>query len=213
MPGRTDPLPPWLQVQAQCAPAVQSWGIHALDFLADLARITEKQPPHHREFTVYPLPEPFALREAVPADREFLFGLYGTTRDDLHQAVPDAALLQQLLAMQYQAQEAGYRQGFPEARQWLVLKAGHPVGRVVVDIAPAGLRVVDIAVLPQTRRSGAATAVLAALQAQAQAQQLPLHLAVHHTNTAARRLYEKLGFTATSQDELMAQMTWLGTPA
>lgn len=168
---------------------------------------------HNRESTVYPLPEPFALRERTDADHGFLQALYVSSREDLRQAIADAALLQQLMAMQQNAQEMGFRQHFPLARQLLLLQSGHPIGRVVVDASPARLHLVDIAVLPQARRSGAATAALCALQAHALAHGLPLSLSVSHTNAAARRLYEKLGFTTTSQEDMLAQMVWNGDSA
>ena len=162
---------------------------------------------------MYPLPEPFALREKTDADHAFLQALYFSSREDLQQAIPDAALLQQLMAMQQNAQEAGFRQHFPLARQFLVLQSGHPIGRAVVDASPAGLHLVDIAVRPEARRSGAATAILSALQAHALARRLPLSLAVRHTNLAALRLYQKLGFTTASQDDMLAQMVWNGDSA
>lgn len=171
------------------------------------------QASYNRESTVYPLPEPFALRERTDADRAFLQALYASSREDLQQVIADAALLQELLAMQQNAQEMGFRQQFPLARQWLLLQSGQPIGRMVVDASPAQLHLVDIAVLPQARRGGAATAALYALQAHALAHGLPLSLNVSHANPAARRLYEKLGFTTTSQDDMLAHMVWHGEPA
>lgn len=162
---------------------------------------------------MYPLPEPFALRDRTEADHAFLQALYLSTREDLQQALPDPALLQQLVAMQQTAQETGFRYWFPQARQLLVLRSGLPIGRVVVDPGPQALRLVDIAITPQARRSGAATAVLAALQANAVAQGLPLCLAVAHTNHAAQSLYRKRGFATASEDDLLAQMVWQGAHA
>ncbi len=168
---------------------------------------------YNRESTVYPLPEPFALRERLESDQQFLQTLYASSREDLQQAIPDAALLQQLMAMQQNAQEMGFRHQFPQARQWLLLRSGNPIGRAVVDDAPGALHLVDIVVLPAARRCGAATAVLRALQAHAQGHRQALSLNVSHTNPAARRLYDQLGFTATSQDDMLTQMVWHSAPA
>lgn len=162
---------------------------------------------------MYPLPEPFALRERTEADQAFVQALYFSTREDLQQAVPDPAQLLALVAMQQNAQEAGFRHQFPQARQWLLLRSGLPIGRVVVDTAPQDLRLVDIAITAQARRGGAASAVLAALQAHALARGLPLCLAVVHGNHAAQGLYRKLGFATVSEDGLRAQMVWRGAPA
>lgn len=171
------------------------------------------QPPYRRLSTVYPLPEPFALRDRTDTDQAFVQALYSSTREDLRQALPDPAQLLPLLAMQQNAQEAGFRRQFPEARQWLLLRSGRPIGRVVVDAAAQNLRVVDIAIVPEARRSGAATAVLRALQAHALAQGLPLCLAVAHGNHAAQSLYRRLGFATTSEDGTHAQMVWRGEHA
>ncbi len=162
---------------------------------------------------MYPLPEPFALRDRSEEDHAFLQALYLSTREDLQQALPDPAQLLQLVTMQQNAQETGYRYRFPQARQLLLLRSDLPIGRVVVDTGPQALRLVDIAIAPASRRSGAATAVLGALQAHAVAQGLPLCLAVAHTNHAAQCLYRKLGFTIASEDDLLAQMVWQGAPA
>ena len=56
---------------------------------------------------MYLLSEPFALRERADDDQPFLLELYLSTRDDLRQAIPNLALLQQLIAMQFNAQETG----------------------------------------------------------------------------------------------------------
>lgn len=163
---------------------------------------------YRRELNVYALAEPFSLRDRVEDDRAFLLALYQSTRDDLREAIPDPALFQQLVAMQFNAQETGYRHQFPMARQFVLLRSGLPIGRMVVDTQPEQLRLVDIAILPQARRSGAATAVLAALQHHAAALGTPLGLAVGRYNGPAQRLYQKCGFTPVAEDELAVQMVW-----
>ncbi len=163
---------------------------------------------YSRESTVYLLSEPFALRERADDDQPFLLELYLSTRDDLQQAIPDLALLQQLIAMQFNAQETGYRHQFPLARQLVLLRSGHPIGRMVVDASPEQLRLVDIAIAPPARRSGAAMAALAALQRHAAAQGLPLCLAVGRYNGPAQCLYQKCGFTSVTEDDLFVQMIW-----
>lgn len=162
---------------------------------------------------MYTLPEPFELRPVGAGDQEFLEDLYFSSREDLHQAVPDPALLRQLIAMQRKMQQTGFEQGFPAARHFVIQCGGRPMGRVVVDEGPLDLRVVDIAIAPADRRSGAARAVVQALQATAAARNLSVSLAVAKSNHAARSLYLGLGFSVRSQDPVMEQMAWQGRAA
>jgi len=162
---------------------------------------------------LYLLPEPLALREASAADQGFLEALYFSSREDLHQAVADAAMLKQLIALQQRTQEVGFRHGFPNAAHLILQQGGQSIGRVVVDTGPSDMRLVDIAIAPPARRNGAATAVLRALQAAAQSQGLPVSLAVSKSNHAARKLYLGLGFAVRTEDALFEQMTWLGHQA
>ena len=157
---------------------------------------------------MYSLSEPFALRERAEDDQAFLLELYLSTRDDLQQAIPDPALLLQFIGMQFTAQEVGYRSQFPSARQWVLLRSGLPIGRTVVDARPDQLRLVDISIAPQARRSGAATAALVALQHHAAMQGVPLSLTVRRDNSPAQCLYQKCGFTSVAEDDLFIQMIW-----
>jgi len=162
---------------------------------------------------VYTLPEPFELRPVGEADQEFLDELYFASREDLHQAVPDAALLRQLIAMQHTTYKAGLRQNFPEAEYWVLQREGRPIGRVVVNRSPQDLRLLDLAIVPAARRAGAAKAVVRALQAAAALCMQPMTLAVGQANHPARNLYLRLGFTVQSEDHVLAQMAWRGGEA
>lgn len=157
---------------------------------------------------MYPLPEPLALREAHAEDQEFLAALYFSSREDLHQAVPDTAVVRQLIAMQHRMQQTGFRQNFPAAAHLIVLRHGQPIGQLVVDAGSADIRLVDIAITPEARRTGAASAVVRALQAAAQSQGLAVSLSVSQGNPAARALYSGLGFRVTTEDPVFAQMIW-----
>lgn len=157
---------------------------------------------------MYPLIAPFALRDAEPDDHGFLWDLYFWSREDLHQAMPDAASLQQLVRMQQQAQEMGLRHNYPQARHFIVQEDAQPVGRAVIHAGNGELRLLDIAVAPAARRHGAATAVLQALQSAARQQGARLGLSVRTSNAAAGQLYRKLGFAVASHDEMLEEMVW-----
>ena len=166
---------------------------------------------------MYDLPSPWRLRAVQEQDAAFLWQLYCSSRDDL-QALPiTPEMLERLLKQQWRAHLVGCTQSFPHAQYVLIERVqavgdpqavSIPIGRVVVDVAQ-DIRLVDIAVLPQERCQGVAAAVLQALQAQG----LPVSLAVSLRNAQALRLYERLGFTAQSDDGVQLQMRWTGEAA
>lgn len=163
----------------------------------------------------------FVLRSVEKNDQAFLDALYFSTREDLQFPGADPDFVLRLIKMQQQAQLNGFEQLYPEAKHWLiektiisetgqsdVLPVFLPVGRAVVNHSEHEMRLVDIAVMPQHRRSGVGRWVLLDLQQQASARQLALSLAVSKNNHAARQLYLALGFEPTSADELFEQMLW-----
>lgn len=157
---------------------------------------------------MFALAPPFALRALTSADQYFLDALYFSSREDLHAVSPDAQLVAQLVRTQQQVQQAGFNAQYPQAEQWLVERAGQAIGRVVLDCGRADVRLVDLAIAPDARRTGAATAVLQALQGMAHEHGLAVSLAVSQANAVAMRLYQKLGFGVTAEDAAFLQMRW-----
>ena len=154
--------------------------------------------------------KPFVLRPVCVDDQAFLGALYFRSREDLQFPGADPDFVLQLIKMQQQAQLNGFQQLFPEARHWVIEKASsaEPVGRAVINYGKNELRLVDIAVMPEHRRTGVGRFVLVALQQQASAGPCVVRLAVSKTNHAARQLYLGLGFGIDSADELFEQMLW-----
>ncbi|MGZ8358594.1 MAG: GNAT family N-acetyltransferase [Telluria sp.] len=151
----------------------------------------------------------FDARECADADHAFLARLYASTRTDLFGSDgPVSAFGASLVAMQQRLQASGYRQAFPAARYLVLAHQGRPAGRLVVDIGPSALRLVDIALLPELRGLGLGTRAIRALQAFAAERGLAMTLAVHRINPGAARLYRALGFTVTSADTIAEQMRW-----
>jgi ribosomal protein S18 acetylase RimI-like enzyme len=64
---------------------------------------------------------------------------------------------------------------------------------------------VDIALLPEHRGKGIGGGLIRELIGQCDQQKLPLRLQVLRTNPALR-LYERLGFTRTAEDQIYIQM-------
>jgi GNAT superfamily N-acetyltransferase len=148
-------------------------------------------------------------RPAQPADEAFLHRLYASTRDDLRQLVAlDPAAVDALIAMQWQAQGAGYRAAYPHAQYLVVERDGVPVGRLVVDEAARATRLVDITLLPEARGQGFGTMLLRRLQAAAAVRNVPLALSVVRTNVRAHKLYVACGFEAVLEDAVRTEMVW-----
>jgi GNAT superfamily N-acetyltransferase len=140
------------------------------------------------------LPSGIELRPTTAADREFLVALYGNTRADELRVVPwSEAEKDAFVRMQFDAQDAFYRQRYPDARFLIVLAVGEPIGRLYLARLVDELRVIDIALLPARRGEGTGSALMAWVLRQADRDGVPVTLHVEPWNPA-RRVYERLGF-------------------
>jgi GNAT superfamily N-acetyltransferase len=140
-----------------------------------------------------------ALRPALPEDDEFLLDVFASTRVvELEHLPPDESIRQAFLRSQFTAQLSHYRKWFPDASHDVVLVAGQPVGRLFVERTGSEVRVLDIAMLPQYRNAGIGTKLLNDLQAEANAQRIPVRLYVE-AFSPSRRLFDRLGFIATEE--------------
>lgn len=147
-----------------------------------------------------------ALRPVVEADRAFLMGLYGSTRDEELSHVswgPDE--LASFIAMQFEAQDVAYRQTFPGARFLVVLVDGERVGRLTVARLESEVRLVDIALVPAARGRGIGTALVTWVVTTADRDGLPATL---HVDPASRAmgLYARLGFEPVEQHGIIVFM-------
>jgi GNAT superfamily N-acetyltransferase len=159
--------------------------------------------------TILTTPATLTTRPAQPADEAFLQRLYASTRDDLRVLVAlDPASVDSLIAMQAQAQAAGYRGVYPQAQYLVVERDGAPVGRLVVDEGPQATRLVDISLLPEVQGQGLGTTLLRRLQAAAALRNVPLALSVLRTNPRARQLYLACGFAVVAEDAVRTEMVW-----
>lgn len=135
-----------------------------------------------------------ALRPVTAADREFLFGVYASTRaEELAPVAWTAAQKEAFLRQQFEAQDRWWRLQYPGCSFQVVEIDGHAAGRLYVDRRPAEIRLVDIALLPGFRRLGAGTRLIGDLQREAGAVGVPLTIHVERFNPA-RALYDRLGF-------------------
>ena len=117
------------------------------------------------------------------------------------------AALQQLLAMQYRGRNMTYAAQYPKASDEVVCVDGVAVGRMTVNRSAEQVRLVDIVLREDQRGRGVGSVLLQRLMQEASAAGVPLRLDVRVGNPAAR-LYERLGFVATSTDGANLSMEW-----
>ncbi len=145
------------------------------------------------------------LRDATDADDEFLYQVYASTR--FAEVATFGWTPQQqdaFLRSQYQTQMMSYRMQMPDSVVSVVFFGGAAAGRLIVVRGADVINLVDIAVLPQFRRTGIAGTLIRQLQAEGN----PIELMVNRNNAGAIRLYSSLGFVITGGTELDILMRW-----
>jgi ribosomal protein S18 acetylase RimI-like enzyme len=141
------------------------------------------------------VPSTVTLRPATPADRDFLFRLYASTREEELAIVPwPPAAKEAFLRQQFEARTSDYESRFADGDNSIVLRDGTPVGQLWVRRNPDELRMLDVALLPEYRGAGLGTSLLTELVTEARERKVPVRLYVLVDNPA-RRLYERLGFS------------------
>jgi GNAT superfamily N-acetyltransferase len=147
-----------------------------------------------------------ALRPYRAEDEPFLFQLYAGTR--LHEIAPfgwPAAQQEAFLRMQFTAQQRWYAMAYPQAEHHIIEQEGIAIGRMMVSRQQTAAVLVDIALLQEHRGKGVGGGLVQQLIRQCDQEKLPLQLQVLRTNPALR-LYERLGFLRTGEDQIYIQM-------
>ena len=142
---------------------------------------------------------PYALRPALAADHDLLLRVYASTREEELAPVPwTAEQKAAFVRSQFEAQHSHYHQHYDDARFDVIMVAGVPAGRLYVHRGPADIRLMDIALLPEHRRTGVGTALLESLISEARAAKKSLSIHVEQFNPALQ-LYVRLGFAPVKQ--------------
>ena len=148
-----------------------------------------------------------SLRPYRAEDQELLFAVYAGTRQAEVSAFGwNAAQQEAFLRMQFNAQQRGYEAAYPQADHQIVCLDGRPIGRIMVQRASDHMHLVDIALLSDYQGRGIGSGLLGDLAAQSDHTHVPVRLQVHKTNPGARRLYERIGFIQTGENEIYFQM-------
>lgn len=150
-----------------------------------------------------------SLRPVTPADSNFLLAVFASTRTDELAALPDPAIAESFVRMQFNAQQQSCQMAYPKAEHRIIIFRGRPAGRILVDYTAETIRLVDISLLSEFRAQGIGSFLIRRLIGEALDTGKRLMLSVYKFNPALT-LYERLGFSKTGEDGLYIQMQLRG---
>ena len=133
--------------------------------------------------------------ERLPDDGDFLLSVYGSTRPDLSGLGWPEEQQDAFIRMQSGAQARHYPESYPDAVYSVICVDGEPAGRLITSHGDDQILIIDIALLPEFRRTGIGSGLVRRLLDQADAGRLPVRCHVLHDSTA-RRFWEHAGFAA-----------------
>ena len=148
------------------------------------------------------------LRPITANDRDFLYRVYASTRED--ELAPlgwDAAQKESFLEMQFAAQHKFYQERFPGAEFQIILLDGESVGRLYVDRREDEIRILDVALLPEHRNQGIGSALLGDVLADGEWAGLPVRFHVER-HSPALSLYKRLGFHKIGESGVYYLLEW-----
>lgn len=151
-----------------------------------------------------------SLRKFTESDIPFMQQLYASTREsELALTNFSAEEKAAFVAHQFNAQFHHYCQNYCTDFFDIIELNGSPIGRLFVEHRKDEIRIVDIALTPNSRGQGLGTYFFEQLFEQAKAEKKSVSIHVEHNNPA-RRLYERLGFKLkTKTNEIYLLMEWL----
>jgi RimJ/RimL family protein N-acetyltransferase len=148
------------------------------------------------------------LRRVQPADDQFIFEVYSSSRDLEMALVPwNDAQREAFLRMQFAAQLSHYQKHHPEAQHSIILVDGLPVGRVYIDRAENKIEILDFTILTAHRGKGTGSYILKQLQQEGSGAIKPLNIYVESFNPSLA-LFERLGFKKKSEEGINFLMEW-----
>jgi ribosomal protein S18 acetylase RimI-like enzyme len=152
-------------------------------------------------------PAAVILRPECSRDEAFIRDLIlETIAGELGASAWPEPMRSHLLGVQYAGRRQSFRLNFPEAASYVIEAGGMDAGWAVVTEMPQEVFLVEIMVSPECRNRGIGSAVIRQLVAEAAAHRKPIRLTVNAMNSAAIRLYERLGFHCTGGDEVRCLM-------
>lgn len=150
----------------------------------------------------------YSLRPIEDDDWELLYRIYASTRESEMRRVPwSEAEKENFLRFQFHAQRTYYDEHFADAEFSIIEHREVAVGRLYLDRRPDEIRLVDIALLPESRGKGLGGEILADVLAEGRRKGLLVRIHVEHNNPAMT-LYRRLGFEKIEEQGVYWLMEW-----
>jgi ribosomal protein S18 acetylase RimI-like enzyme len=147
-------------------------------------------------------------RPVRDSDRDFLAGLYISTRAEEMQQVPWTPQQKvEFLLMQFQAQTYHYSQEYDSSGFSIIEHDGKPVGRLYRELQGNDIHLIDISLMPEMRGQGLGTTLLQEVLDEAASLGQTVSIYVEHYNPA-KRLYHRLGFKEVGENGVYHLMKW-----
>ena len=141
-------------------------------------------------------------------DLAFVQGLYISTRLE-EVAVTGWPVEQQFafLSQQFHAQHSHYAIHYADMEWLIVEQSGAAIGRLYLDTRADQLRIVDISLMPESRRLGLGGALMRDVieMAAAAGKKVSIHV---EKNNPARHLYDRLGFRFVEDKGVYDLLEW-----
>lgn len=152
--------------------------------------------------------EGLVVRPSLASDGPFLQRLYQSARPDLQWIDDSVEVVEQVVAQQFQVQEQGLGENFPNAMHYVVEKLGTAIGALSTDFGANEIRVLYLAFIPAARGQGYGRAVLQGVQKAAQQIRCPVATVVWASNPHALGHYLALGFAVQEYNVAAQRLVW-----
>lgn len=152
-----------------------------------------------------------ALKPATASDQRFILSLFRSSRAALLAAEADSDFLETVVEQQYDLQQRGYFERYPNAMTFVVYHSNERIGRVMVDFDANVAHLIDIMLLPEMTNKGYGQSIVQSLQNAAAKVAIPMTLVVDQQNIIAKRMYTKLGFSIYSTKPPLELLVWYPT--
>lgn len=148
------------------------------------------------------------VRPSRASDGAFLQMLYHSARPDLQLIDGEREQVEAVIGQQFQIQEQGLGDHFPNAMHYVVEKLGTLIGALVTDFGHNEIRVLYLAFIPAARGKGYGRIVLQGVQQAAEQIRCPVATVVWANNPHARQHYLALGFQVEERDVAAERLVW-----
>ncbi|HEY5892925.1 MAG TPA: GNAT family N-acetyltransferase [Chthoniobacterales bacterium] len=153
--------------------------------------------------------QPLTFRPLQPGDETFLYEVYASTREQemaLWASSPEEKAA--FLRMQFEAQHAFYQKQFPNGDFFLVLSDGRPVGRLYLEDQGNEVLLIEVALLPKSRRLGLGRRLFEALFEVGTSRDCFMVGHVEWWNPAIY-FFLRIGFQITGKSDTHYQIRWV----